>query len=97
MANGEWRRVAGYTVNWGLAAVGAGRVTGCACHMRPHFRFEDLEIWKLAADLALEFHALAGRLHERRLYRYAEQLRAAGLSLPNMSIPKLPSRLRGFA
>lgn len=51
--------------------------------MRPHFRFEDLEIWHLAADLAVRFHRLAERLDQRRLYRYAEQLRGAGLSLPN--------------
>lgn len=51
--------------------------------MRPHFRFEDLEIWSLATELALDFHRLAARLQERRYFRYAEQLRAAGLSLPN--------------
>ena len=51
--------------------------------MRPHFRFEDLEIWQLARDLAVKFHRLAARLEERKLYRYAEQLRGAGLSLPN--------------
>ena len=51
--------------------------------MRPHFRFEDLEIWKLAKQLAVKFHKLAEQLDRRRLYRYAEQLRAAGLSLTN--------------
>lgn len=51
--------------------------------MRPHFRFEDLEIWQLAVELAVLFHRVAGRLDERRLYRYAEQLRSAGLSLSN--------------
>lgn len=51
--------------------------------MRPHFRFEDLTIWQKAADLAVQFHSVAGTLEGRRLYRYAEQLRAAGLSLPN--------------
>jgi len=50
---------------------------------RPHWRFEDLQIWNDACDLAVDFHQIAGRLDERRLYRYAEQLRAAGLSLPN--------------
>jgi four helix bundle protein len=52
-------------------------------HMRPHFRFEDLEIWQLACDLAVKLHTLAGRLDERRFHRYAEQLRGAGLSLTN--------------
>jgi four helix bundle protein len=51
--------------------------------MRPHFRFEDLEIWQLAKALAIKFHQLADQLDKRRLYRYAEQLRAAGLSLTN--------------
>ena len=51
--------------------------------MRPHFRFEDLEIWQLSKALAVKFHKLADSLDKRRLYRYAEQLRAAGLSLTN--------------
>lgn len=50
---------------------------------RPHWRFEDLEIWNRAADLAVKFHRIADRLDSRRLYRYAEQLRAAGLSISN--------------
>jgi four helix bundle protein len=51
--------------------------------MRPHFRFEDLEIWQLACDLAVKFHEVAGHLDTRKFYRYAEQLRGAGLSLTN--------------
>ena len=51
--------------------------------MRPHFRFEDLEIWQLAADLAVQFHKLAETLDRGRLFRYAKQLRAAGLSISN--------------
>jgi four helix bundle protein len=50
---------------------------------RPHWRFEDLEIWQRACDLAVAFHRIADHLDTRRLYRYAEQLRAAGLSLSN--------------
>jgi four helix bundle protein len=49
----------------------------------PHWRFEDLEIWQLAADLAVAFHALAAKLDDKKLYRYAEQRRAAGLSISN--------------
>ena len=52
---------------------------------RPHWRFEDFEIWNKAADLAVKFHRIAERLDRRRLYRYAEQLRAAGLSLSNIA------------
>ena len=51
--------------------------------MRPHFRFEDLEIWQLARDLAVKLHQLAEKLEARKLYRYAEQVRGAGLSVPN--------------
>ena len=50
---------------------------------RPHWRFEDLEIWNRAVDLAVKFHRIADCLDTRRLYRYAEQLRAAGVSLSN--------------
>jgi four helix bundle protein len=50
---------------------------------RPHWRFEDLQIWNSARDLAVDFHNVAAGLDRRRFYRYAEQLRAAGLSLPN--------------
>ena len=50
---------------------------------RPHFRFEDLEIWQLAKELSVHFHKVADYLEQRKLYRYAEQVRAAGLSVPN--------------
>ena len=50
---------------------------------RPHWRFEDLEIWQLAAELAVKFHRLAAKLDEARFYRCADQLRGAGLSLSN--------------
>ena len=50
---------------------------------RPHWRFQDLEIWNAAVDLAVKFHQIAEGLEGRRFYRYAEQLRAAGLSLSN--------------
>lgn len=50
---------------------------------RPHWRFEDLEIWQLSVDLAVAFHRVAGRLDDQKYYRYAEQLRAAGLSVSN--------------
>jgi hypothetical protein len=55
----------------------------CRWRRRPHWRFEDLEIWKKALDLAVKFHLIAERLDKRRFCRYAEQLRAAGLSISN--------------
>lgn len=47
------------------------------------FRFQRLEIWKLAAELAIELDEIAANLDAHRKYRFAEQLRAAGLSISN--------------
>ena len=47
------------------------------------FRFQDLEIWQRAADTSLTLFALADRLDAQKLYRFAEQLRAAALSVTN--------------
>ncbi len=47
------------------------------------FRFESLEIWqRTAASTALLF-ALAEKLDAKKFYRFAEQLRAATLSITN--------------
>ena len=51
--------------------------------MRDKFRFENLEIWQHAIELADELFDIADRLEARRLYRFAEQLRGAGLSISN--------------
>lgn len=50
---------------------------------RAHWRLEDLEIWRLSLELAVRFDVVAEVLEKRKLYRYAEQLRGAGLSLSN--------------
>lgn len=47
------------------------------------FRFEDLEVWQRAADLAIHLDDIAVLLEQQRRYRYAEQLRSAGLSISN--------------
>lgn len=47
------------------------------------FRFEGLEIWKRSADLAYDLFAVADELEGRKLFRFAEQLRSAALSIPN--------------
>jgi four helix bundle protein len=60
-----------------------GKIAVQCNRKRPHFRFEDLEIWQLAKQMAVRFHKIAAVLDKKRYYRYAEQLRAAGLSLPN--------------
>jgi four helix bundle protein len=42
-----------------------------------------LEIWQLATNLAVKFHRIAGQFDKQHLYRYADQLRGAGLSVSN--------------
>lgn len=47
------------------------------------FRFQDLEIWKLSIDITDELFNIADTLEGRKLYRFAEQLRGAVLSISN--------------
>ena len=47
------------------------------------FRFQNLEIWQRAATLSPKFFQLADHLDGRRLFRFAEQLRGAVLSITN--------------
>jgi four helix bundle protein len=47
------------------------------------FRFQDLKIWQLAIQIADELFDIADRLEEKRLYRFADQLRGAGMSMSN--------------
>ena len=49
----------------------------------PKFRFQDLEIWKLAGDVANVLFDIADSLDRKKLFRFAEQLRGAGISMPN--------------
>jgi four helix bundle protein len=42
-----------------------------------------LKVWQLAIQIADELFDLADRLEEKRLYRFADQLRGAGLSMSN--------------
>jgi len=48
-----------------------------------HFRFQDLEIWQIAFRIANELFDIADMLESKKLYRFAEQLRGAGLSMTN--------------
>jgi four helix bundle protein len=43
----------------------------------------DLEIWRDSVALASDLFTLANELEAKRLYRFAEQLRGAGLSMSN--------------
>lgn len=47
------------------------------------FRFQDIKIWQLAIEIADELFDLADDLEKKKLFRFAEQLRAAGMSMSN--------------
>jgi four helix bundle protein len=47
------------------------------------FRFQDMKIWQLAIEIADKLFDIADELDKKRLYRFAEQLRAAGMSMSN--------------
>jgi len=47
------------------------------------FCFKDLKIWQLAIEIADELFDLADDLEKKKLFRFAEQLRAAGMSMSN--------------
>jgi four helix bundle protein len=48
-----------------------------------HFRFENLEIWKMSIEIGDELFDIANMLEEKKLFRFAEQLRGAGMSISN--------------
>ncbi len=47
------------------------------------FRFEDLEIWRMAIEVADLLFEVADELERKKLFRFAEQLRGAALSMAN--------------
>jgi four helix bundle protein len=47
------------------------------------FRFQDLKIWQLAIEIADQLFDIADELENKKLFRFAEQLRGAGMSMPN--------------
>jgi four helix bundle protein len=47
------------------------------------FRFQDLEIWKESIEIGNILFDIADILEEKRLFRFAEQLRGAGMSMSN--------------
>lgn len=48
-----------------------------------HFRFQDLEIWQLAFSIANKLYDISDELENKKFFRFAEQLRGAGLYLTN--------------
>jgi len=47
------------------------------------FRFQDLEIWQMSIEIADVLFDIADQLEEKKLFRFADQLRGAGLSMSN--------------
>lgn len=47
------------------------------------FRFQNLEIWKISIEIANGLFTISDELEQKRLYRFAEQLRGAGMSMSN--------------
>lgn len=47
------------------------------------FRFENLEIWKRSIEIAEKLFDIANELEGKKLYKFAEQLRGAALSISN--------------
>ena len=51
--------------------------------MKTNFRFETLEVWRRSTDLSMQVFQLADELERQKQFRFAEQLRAAMLSITN--------------
>ncbi|HEX9252502.1 MAG TPA: four helix bundle protein [Ignavibacteriaceae bacterium] len=51
--------------------------------MKSKFRFQDLDIWKQAIEIADELFDIADTLEKNRLFRFSEQLRGAAMSMSN--------------
>jgi four helix bundle protein len=47
------------------------------------FRFETLDVWQIAADLAMPMFRIADDMERRKLFRFADQVRGAALSISN--------------
>lgn len=48
-----------------------------------NFRFQKLEIWQIAIEIADRLFDIADDLERRKLFRFADQLRGAGMSMSN--------------
>ena len=47
------------------------------------FRFEDLQIWQEAILMAHELFLIANDLEQKKLWRFADQIRGAAIGMPN--------------
>jgi four helix bundle protein len=51
--------------------------------MKSKFRFQDLDIWKLAIEIADELFDISDEIEKKHLFRFSEQLQGAGMSMSN--------------
>jgi hypothetical protein len=51
------------------------------------FRFQDLDIWKKEIKIGDNLLDIADELEKKKLYRFAEQIRGASLSISNNTWP----------
>lgn len=51
--------------------------------MANKFRFQNLKIWQFTIEIADELFDIADQLEIKKLYRFAEQMRASGMSMSN--------------
>jgi hypothetical protein len=58
---------------------------------RPHFRFEDLEVWKPGRGLALQFHQLAATLDKRKSIDTPNNSAVRGFQYQTTSPKALPA------
>jgi hypothetical protein len=54
------------------------------------FRFQDLKIWQSAIEIANELFDIADDLDKRKFHRWAEQLRASGMSIDRGLFWRIP-------
>jgi len=47
------------------------------------FRFQDLIIWQESIEIADKLFDIADILEQKKLYRFSDQLRGAGMSMSN--------------
>ena len=51
--------------------------------MKDRFRFEGLQVWAKAVDIGNSLYDIADELESRKLFRFADQMRGAALSVSN--------------
>jgi len=59
------------------------------------FRFEDLDIWKEAIAIAMIFFDIADELEQKKLWRFADQCRGVGMSVPNNISESTGTKMKG--